>query len=347
MEIHLDFNEDFHFTDQLVSCASSAGSFSTVSSSSGPHTPASGRSTPQRRKSLMEHDAVISPTGMGFELTPPSTTFSGYLPMDMKDDFHPLIGYNISASPSRRGSIPTQMMEFDYGQMFNTPSSQNSTIESANSQMLGSFYYPEQLLASPFAPVTNICSNSAECEASSVWMCHPEDSMRCADGLEGQDPTSLHSIRNSGFEDKHRVHLDEPQHKSAALHRAQRLHRVQVKREKKEQHQVGPAIIKSGTHKCSYPECVNRKPFKRSEHLKRHVNTHHKPIYTKCPFCKNKFNRRDNWLQHIALHAKRHGPIKRTEYFEEAQALFDEQKRKSKSRSQTKKRKVEPKIEEE
>ncbi|RYP83949.1 hypothetical protein DL769_001255 [Monosporascus sp. CRB-8-3] len=46
-------------------------------------------------------------------------------------------------------------MEFDYGQMFNSLSSQNPTVESVNSQMLGSFYYPEQLLASPFAPDTN------------------------------------------------------------------------------------------------------------------------------------------------------------------------------------------------
>ncbi|RYP42165.1 hypothetical protein DL767_000530 [Monosporascus sp. MG133] len=231
-------------------------------------------------------------------------------------------------------------MEFDYGQMFNSLSSQNPTIEAANSQMLGSFYYPEQLLASPFAPVTNVCSNSAECEASSVWVCNPEDSMQYTNGLERHDPTSVHFIRNSGFEDKHRVHLDEPQSKSAALHQAQQLHRVQVKRKRREQRQVVPAMIKSGTHKCSYQECINRKPFVRSEHLKRHVGT-------KCPFCKAQSNRTDNWLQHIKRHTQRHRPTKRTAYFEEAQAFYDEQKRKIKSRSQTKKRKVELKKEEE
>ena len=50
-----------------------------------------------------------------------------------------------------------------------------------------------------------------------------------------------------------------------------------------------------------------------------------------------KFNRKDNWLQHIRLHTLRGRTVTRTPYHPGAQALYDEEKR-NKSRSQTKKK---------
>ncbi|EMR62452.1 hypothetical protein UCREL1_10630 [Eutypa lata UCREL1] len=184
-----------------------------------------------------------------------------------------------------------------------------------------------------------MCSNQAECDASSVW-CAPEDSMNYFASLERHDPASLLSNRSLGINDKRRVYVDESQHKSEALHRAQRLQRVHQKRIKREENTVYPRIIKSGTHKCPYRECINRNAFKRSEHLKRHIDTHHNPQFTHCPFCERQFNRKDNWLQHIRLHTQRDRPVKRTSYHPGAQALWDEEKRKNKSKSQTKRKRV-------
>lgn len=69
-------------------------------------------------------------------------------------------------------------------------------------------------------------------------------------------------------------------------------------------------------------------------------DSHHNPSFTQCPFCERKFNRKDNWLQHIRLHTLRDRPVKRTPYHSGAQALYDEEKRKNKSRSQTKRKKA-------
>ena len=68
------------------------------------------------------------------------------------------------------------------------------------------------------------------------------------------------------------------------------------------------------------------------------MNSHHNPKLTQCPFCVRKFNRKDNWLQHIRLHTLRDRTVKRTPYHPGAQALYDEEKRKNKSRSQTKRK---------
>lgn len=272
MEPHIDFDEDYHFASQLVSCASSAGSFSTASTSSGPHTPISGRSTPQRRTLSMEHDSLTSPPRLGYELATPNSALTSYFPSDMKNDFHPLVEYDLSTTPCRKGSMPAQAMEFDYAQMFNSVPPHNQAMEPVNSDVLGNLHYTHHILASPFAPASNMCSNQAECDASSVW-CAPEDSMNYFASLERHDPASLLSNRSLGINDKRRVYVDESQHKSEALHRAQRLQRVHQKRIKREENTVYPRIIKSGTHKCPYRECINRNAFKRSEHLKRHIDT--------------------------------------------------------------------------
>ncbi len=273
MEAHLDFDEDYHFASHLVSCASSSGSFSSASSSSGPHTPISGRSTPQRRTFSMEHEPLTTPPRLGYELTTPNSTLSGYFPAELKNDFHHLMEYDLSATPCRKGSMQTQPVEFDYAQMFSSLPSQHHSMEPVNADVMGNLHYSHHILSSPFAPGSNMCSNVAECETSSAWTCPSEESMGYLAPLDRHEPASMLSTRSIGINDKRKAHVDKLQLKSAALHQIQRLERAHLKRLKREDEEIYPRVIKSGTHKCPYPDCLNRNAFKRSEHLKRHVDT--------------------------------------------------------------------------
>ena len=202
---------------------------------------------------------------MGYELATPNSTLNGYFPPEIKSDFQPL-EYEISTTPCRKGSMQAQPIEFDYAHMFHSLPPQHQAIDSVNSEVLGNVNYHHHILASPFAPGPGMSSNVAECDGSSEWP------MGYFGNLERHDHAAIYS-GDLGVMDKRRTHVDESQYKSAALHRAQRLQRASAKRAKREQDQLFPRVIKSGTHNCPYPECISRKAFKRSEHLKRHIES--------------------------------------------------------------------------
>lgn len=86
--------------------------------------------------------------------------------------------------------------------------------------------------------------------------------------------------------------------------------------------------VSSGAFKCIVPGCPSR-PFKRSEHLKRHVTTHHenKDAFP-CEFCGRSFNRKDNWRSHLKLHTVSRGKNARTDYYAKAVRVYDEEMRK-------------------
>ena len=56
---------------------------------------------------------------------------------------------------------------------------------------------------------------------------------------------------------------------------------------------------------CAYEFC--KRPFKRLEHLKRHVRTHTQERPFKCSKCARAFARQDNLTQHIRIHG--HGRV--------------------------------------
>ena len=74
------------------------------------------------------------------------------------------------------------------------------------------------------------------------------------------------------------------QERSAALHQVQGRSRipkrteipmVMIQRQTREntERNIPAVLLQSGAHKCPHPQCVDRKPFKRQEHLKRHETT--------------------------------------------------------------------------
>ncbi|KAI1389200.1 uncharacterized protein F4822DRAFT_272599 [Hypoxylon trugodes] len=354
MDMHMDlkvgFGEDFALGNQGLPCASSTGSFSSASTSGSipePFTPTSGRSTPGLRSISMEHEQITYPPPGGYELTPPSSAFGGYFPSEAKADFHRYMDYNsASPSPSRKSSMQSQAVDYEYAPMvpttFPSLSAQNHPLEPAHHQTMGHYSFADYI-PSPQYPVSTpgYHMNSAPaCDTSAMWEWtrespvsffgrgHPSASPSPSHALSSRDRNGLTPpyLASHG---KRRVNVDKVQQKSSAPHRAQQRSGVRIER------------IAAATFKCNYPDC-QKGPFKRQEHLKRHKNTKHAEnpisIITSCPFCGKPFNRKDNYRQHLKLHTLKNRPTRRTDYFPEAQSLLDEEINKTKQRSQLKKK---------
>ncbi|KAI2602322.1 hypothetical protein GGR54DRAFT_526563 [Hypoxylon sp. NC1633] len=360
MEMHMDlkvgFGEEFSLQGHTIHCPSSTGSFSSASTSSSvpePFTPTSGRSTPGLRSISMDHDGVSYPPPGGFELTPPSSAFGSYFPPDAKAEFHRYMEYDsASPSPSRKSSMQTHAMDFDYPMVpgaFSSMPHQDHGLEQAHHQSVGHYSFGNYITSPSYpVPPPGYPIDNGSCDASSMWAWTGESPVSFFRGNHSASPSPSQPLptrdRNNltppylASHSKRRATVDKVQQKTSALHRAQHRHGVRIER------------IAAATFKCNYPDC-EKGPFKRQEHLKRHKNTKHAEnpvaIITACPFCRKPFNRKDNYRQHLKLHTLKNRPTRRTTYFPEAQALLDEEINKTKQRSQLKKRSVSFKEEDE
>ncbi|KAI8958873.1 hypothetical protein F5Y11DRAFT_26080 [Daldinia sp. FL1419] len=354
MDIHhmgmkVGFGDEFHLEGQAISCASATGSFSSASTGSSmpsePYTPTSGRSTPGIRSLSMGHDAVAYPTPTGFDLTPPSSGYGGYFPPDAKAELHRYMDYHsASPSPSRKSSMQSQSIDFDYAPVlpatYTHLSGQDPSLEHHNSQPMGHYPFGEYTASPQFPVSTNSYHlDNATCDTTSMWPWPGHSPVFFGRGNHSASPSPSQPLsareRNAltpaylASHGKRRVSVDKVQQRTSALQKAQDRHGVRIER------------IAAATFKCNYPNCP-KGPFKRQEHLKRHKNTKHaeniEDIITPCPFCDKPFNRKDNYRQHLRLHTLKNRPTRRTDYFPEAQALLDEEMNKTKQRSQLKKK---------
>ncbi|KAI1506710.1 hypothetical protein F5X99DRAFT_365267 [Biscogniauxia marginata] len=367
MDLHMDlpvgFDEDFAFGGQPITCSSSSGSFSSASTRSslhGPFTPTSGRSTPGVQPVCMDHDTVPYSASRGFELTPPASTFGSYFPSDVKSELNHYGSYDtLPETPTRKASIHTTTMDFEYPPMMSTHlASQNHFIEHTNPQALSHYQYMAHMGSSPMAFHTPP-AYTVEHDGTSMWDFSTSPApfyvgRESPASLSPVKPLALRGERNSltpsctGNHEKRYISVGPVQQKSSALHQAQYGIRGEVKQEKGQKNRFSRNIqvIAKGTYRCDHPECIamGRNPFKRQEHLKRHKSTCHNPnpeeSNTECPFCKRCFNRKDNWRQHLKLHTKPNRAISRTDYHPEAKALYDAEMKKTKQRSQSRKKSV-------
>ncbi|KAI5860355.1 hypothetical protein GGS23DRAFT_234056 [Durotheca rogersii] len=353
MNLKVGFGEEFNFDNQALPYASSSsGSFSSDSTANSlpePFTPTSGRSTPGYRSLSRNHDSVSYPPPGGFELTPPSSTFSGSYPSEMDGEMHRYMDFNsASPSPSRKSSMQTQNIDFDYTPMLHpsfagVPAHENA-LGPSNNQSFGHYPFGDQITSPPF-PVSapGYPFDITARDMSSMWAwsgetpvpffgrenisastspAHQHFSTREREDLTPTPPYLANHARR-------RLNLNRVQQRTSALQKAQHRQGVRIER------------IAAATFKCNYPNC-QKGPFKRQEHLKRHQNTKHAAdpaaIITSCPICRKPFNRKDNYRSHLKLHTIKNRPTRRTDYHPEAQALLGEEMNKTKQRSQLKKR---------
>ncbi|CAJ2512043.1 Uu.00g076680.m01.CDS01 [Anthostomella pinea] len=368
MDLRVGFDEDFTIEGQSMPCSSASSSFSsasTASSSQDPFTPTSGRSTPGLRPMMIDHESVACGTSGGFGLTPPTSAFGGYFPNDVKADFPNYMNCGgLSATPSRKSSMPTNVMDFDYTSIMPTTlASQSNPTQSTNPQALGHYPFADQMTSSPLVfPTPPYPYDSNTCDVSATWA-WPGDSP--VSFFDRRDSPALSSpVKDLGLRERNnmtpsflirhgrrRLCVEEVQQKTSALQQVQQHgQRVHVKRERG--HNIGitgPIVsVPRGNFYCQHPDCLagNHKPYKRQEHLKRHTHSQHTITpKTKCEFCVKEFNRRDNYRQHLYLHTLQGRAITRTDYYPGAQAVYDAEMKRTKQRSQPKSKVAIPKRE--
>ncbi|KAJ1338718.1 tramtrack [Microdochium nivale] len=338
MDSRIGFEDGCFFDDQSLSCPSSASSFSASSSSCDVYTPSSGRSTPARRIRTLDYDNIPCSGSIAYDLTPPASALSNYFPQDIKNSFPDLLEYDpITSTPSRKASLQTtHTMEFDYPQMYH----HIPTVDPANSHLLGQFAFAEPYNATPFPSNSAFSLDVLACHDVAAWpSCHDDSPSSFFGSLPSpvgsMTPHHLHHDLHHQ-QSKRRIHFEDIQQKTSALHRAQ-----QGKPSKRDK-LMDFTRIPQGMYRCDFAECANRRPFKRQEHLKRHKETKHKldGVIFSCPFCSKTFNRRDNYRSHLLLHTKQDRTISRTRYDPRALALYEEEMRNTKHRNFLKKKKV-------
>ncbi|KAK8130451.1 hypothetical protein PG999_002831 [Apiospora kogelbergensis] len=348
-------DEDLDFGSQPASSASSARSFSTASSSCDPYTPTSGRSpTPSShqppRSAMEEFEPVICSASMGYEMTPPTSDLSGYYPVDVKSEYAPSMNSeNMLSTPMRKLQVHDQMLDFDFNHVLGTsmPPSGNP-YESTNPHALQHYPLHESMttatsppmeLSPPMGPTPSYTFNQ-DYDEYPPWPPQMTNSHPLDCNYYGiPEPSNMHihidtranapaSVLRSNV--KRKVYMDNAQRRGSSL---QKVHgRHEAKKEISEE-QIPVSKIPKAVHMCDFPGCEKQTAFKRREHLRRHQNTKHGlGVEVACEFCDKRFNRRDNWRQHLRLHTEPNRPMTRTDYNENAVRKYEEERNNTKRR---------------
>ncbi|KAK0658289.1 hypothetical protein QBC41DRAFT_57015 [Cercophora samala] len=317
----------------------SGSSFSLSSSSYGPHTPTSGRSTPPRHSFDYASSFSSSIDGHSIELTPPSSATNSYFPFAFKGDGvsdfsqpgFPLTpsrsqlsfsgfshnGYGVQLSPS-------QHVEYFCGDnLFQQPAVVSPQQQLPSSNGLENWRWPQD----SHSPIS---FGEHTPKRPSVMVRHPP--------LKFEDEGDDINMRNKYIKENLSVEPSTVGLLPSPLHRVKddsppppRQRHARMRAPKEAVNDVEP----KATHRCIVPGC-SYGPYRRNEHLKRHLKNEHgiggeKEGYL-CEFCPpekskdgqpKRFNRKDNWLQHIKLHMKNKSKNSRTEHNPGAIEVFN------------------------
>lgn len=277
---------DFDFHDFPAECSAASVSGSSYASSSfGPLTPTSGRSTPSFSTSLdMGSSFASSVDTVPFDMTPPSSATSTYFPTTPKMDSLPDFAYRAFPTTLSRGQPGHPVYPLGGYDAQLTPSH----------TMDGGFFLnqlgpsPLPLMSTPSAP---------------THFGHPpESAWGHADSLisfEQQVPRDLPEVLSSSIKlepqndvmtpllladtARKRAKMEEARHKTTALDQAQQRTqasaRRQVKRERrlcalkgKESTMSVDSVEPRSKFHCPHPGCTFG-PYQRKEHLMRHIDS--------------------------------------------------------------------------
>ncbi|KAK0612854.1 hypothetical protein B0T17DRAFT_498807 [Bombardia bombarda] len=334
-DLQLDFGdgEGFNFGSQPMACPPSSSNGSPYTSSTyGPYTPTSGRSTPPpHRSGSMDFACSFgsSVDSLPYNLTPPSSAMSAYFPMDLGgNDGTDFFQGGIPVTPSR-----------------NAPDFSGFSLGSCGGQLTPSqsmeFYsFSNELGHSPVAPtpIQNVQDFSAWAQADSPINFEKQPSPAVNNTLR-----SMAQARQDGK--RRRRFTEEAKHKTAALctpQRAQQEYLMDVRPHMMNDKSPGDLItrpvntIPAGGFKCDWPSCTHNKKYQRKEHMKRHVKSEHLKELYPCNFCSKIFNRNDNRTQHHKLHFKNDRRAPRVAYIAGAEKVIEEKMKNSKPRKSAK-----------
>jgi hypothetical protein len=285
--VPLDFDDsvNFDFNDLPERCSSaSISGCSSASSSFGPHTPTSDRSTPFLSASLDFGSSFASSVDtVPFDLTPPSSAASNCFPMTPRGGNVTDFGYSgFPATPSRQVSFS--------GHPFSSCGTQL-----AHQQAMDSGFYPNHLGASPFMSTP---SSVTQFDQSSdlAWM-HTDSPISFEDHSSSSPSRLVDPFRSAKSEAeagmmspsmrssaaRKRAAIGEARHKTTALHQAQQRSQPNVRRQIKKERRLrsletGGGSMAMGSveppnrHYCPEEGC-NKGPYQRKEHLKRHIDS--------------------------------------------------------------------------
>ncbi|KAK4239032.1 hypothetical protein C8A03DRAFT_14543 [Achaetomium macrosporum] len=317
--VHLDFGDsvdfDFHDLPEGCSSASTSGS-SSASSSFGPHTPTSDRSTPSFSTSLDFGSSFASSVDtVPFDLTPPSSAASNYFPMTPKAGNVADFGY--SAFPV----TPSQGQLGFSGHPFSSCGTQL-----APPQAVDCGFYTNHLGTSPFMSTPpsvtqlNHLSDMAWMHTDSPISFENESPSRIVDSfsVKSESEHGMMSPSMLSSAARKRAAIGEARQKTTALHQAQQRSQPGVRRQIKKERRLRSLETEGGSmamgsvepsnrYYCPEVGC-NKGPYQRKEHLKRHIDSiHNKRKVFKCKFCTHRSNRSDNLQQHLKLHTRLDG----------------------------------------
>ncbi|KAK4205737.1 hypothetical protein QBC40DRAFT_336037 [Triangularia verruculosa] len=320
----------------------SGSSFSLSTSSYGPHTPTSGRSTPPRGSFNYASSFTSSMDGHSIELTPPSSATNSYFPFAFKGDGVSDFGQpGFPLTPSRSQLSYPSFSHNEYGVQL-SPSQQ------------GGYFCGDNLFQQPVvvSPQQQLPPNNGWCEnwrwpqdshspinfgehtpkRPSVMVRHPP--LKFEDEGQDMDMRKKYLKENLSIEPSAMGLLPSPLHRVKDDSPPPRQRQPRVKDSKRAPKEPVDGVVPKAVHRCIVPNCTYG-PYRRHEHLKRHLRNAHgiggeQEEYI-CPFCPvekskdgkpKRFNRRDNWKNHIELHNKPRSKNSRTEHNEGAMEVL-------------------------
>ena len=304
LDLHMEYSdgENYNFNSQAMGsqsgCSNNGSSYST--STYGPYTPTSARSTPPRSNSLDFGSSFASSVdSYPFDITPPSSAVSAYFPLDMATgDGSEYFETGITATPSRNAVGYNGLASNCGGQMSLTP--QTMDFYSFASDTCTPTMVPTsmQVIQSGAQPWDS-WSMWGQTSNSPVDFHHRQTPMatrtfRSMDTVKQEDLTSPSNCSStsglrsevsmsptcySALAARRRVSVEDA---STALQRVQgdaspslrpklraELRRTESYSSMVTDDGIQVKTIPSSKSKCDYPGCTAR-PFKRVEHMKRH-----------------------------------------------------------------------------
>ncbi|KAK4156386.1 hypothetical protein C8A00DRAFT_30780 [Chaetomidium leptoderma] len=358
LNISLDLGDevDFSFGSLPAGNSGSISGSSSASSSFGPHTPTSERSTPPFSTSFDFGSSFASSVdAVPFDLTPPSSATSTYFPMTPETGNVSGFGYPVFPATPSRGP-------FDFsGHPLSSCGMQLTPSQNTDCSFLAHLFGPHPLPSTP-SVLTQFDHTS---DTASHWM-YPDSPISFE---QQQSPTRFVGTVRSNKQDsiehdwikqeleddmmppstpsdmaRKRVLMGQVRHRTTALQQqVQQCQSFSAPRRIKVEKRARAVATESrsiavdkvepaSTFRCPVEGC-KVKPYRRNEHMKRHIQTVHQKSLHRCQFCKHTANRKDNWVAHLKLHTlsrlKTGGSKPRVDFYPAAVLLYEEEMKKN------------------